>query len=82
MNAHHEAIPFTLPVELQKVKGLERLFDTADGNTTVTIFDPSQPYLLQPRSMALFRRRVFERRELVVGGEATTAGRIVQMMED
>ncbi len=61
MNAHHEVIPFTLPIELQKVKGLERLFDTADGNTTVTAYDPGIPYLLQPRSMALFRRRAFAR---------------------
>ncbi len=82
MNAHHEAVRFTLPAELQKVKGIERLFDTAEGDTTVTVFDPSQPYLLQPRSMALFRRRVFERRELVAGGEVTSASRIAQMMED
>jgi glycogen operon protein len=71
MNAHHEAIPFTLPLELQKVQGLERLFDTADGDTTITIFDPGRPYLLHPRSMALFRRRSFVRREPIGGGEPT-----------
>jgi isoamylase len=82
MNAHHEPVPFTLPVELQKVTGLERLFDTADGDTTVTIYDPSQPYLLQPRSTALFRRRPFDRREPASGGETTSAGRIARMLQD
>jgi isoamylase len=62
MNAHHEEIPFTLPEEVQKVGRIERLFDTADGDTTVTPIDPRVPYPLQPRSMAMFRRRVFERR--------------------
>ncbi|MBS0206158.1 MAG: glycogen debranching protein GlgX [Planctomycetes bacterium] len=81
MNAHHEAIPFTLPMELRKVKGLERLFDTADGDTTITVFDPGQPYVLQPRSMALFRRRAIERRELVAGG-GTGVERIARMLED
>lgn len=62
MNAHLDAIKFALPVELQKLKGLERLFDTADGDTTVTVYDPAEPYVLQPRSMALFRRRIGDRR--------------------
>jgi len=82
MSAHHELIPFTLPEELRKVKGLERLFDTADGDTTVTLYDPARPYPLQPRSMALFRRRPFERREVVAAGDVTAAGRIARMMED
>lgn len=84
MNAHHEAIPFTLPLELHKVKGLERLFDTADGDTTITIFDPSKPYLLQPRSMALFRRRPYDRREHVAAGLAaeTVSSRFAPMLED
>lgn len=82
MNAHHEAIPFTLPEDLRRVKGLERLFDTADGDTTVTVYDPSKPYVLQPRSMALFRRRPFERREPHAGGEAGAGGRIARMFED
>lgn len=84
MNAHHEVIPFTLPAELQKVTGLERLFDTADGDTTITIYDPSKPYPLQPRSMALFRRRPFERRSDVpeVARGATSASRMARMLED
>jgi glycogen operon protein len=81
MSAHNETIPFTLPVELQKVKGLERLFDTSDGDTTITLYDPSKPYPLQPRSVALFRRRAFERREPVAGGESGVE-RVARMMQD
>ena len=80
MNAHHEAIPFMLPYELQKVKGLERLFDTADGDTVITIYDPSKPYPLQPRSVALFRRRAVERREPVGGGTGTE--RVARILQD
>lgn len=79
MNSHHESVPFTLPVELQKVKRLERLFDTADGDTTVTIYDPSAPYPLQPRSMALFRHRPFERRDSLA---SDSTSRITRILED
>ncbi|MFO1044875.1 MAG: glycogen debranching protein GlgX [Planctomycetaceae bacterium] len=81
MNAHHEAVEFMLPVELQKVKGLERLFDTANGDTTITVYDPGKPYLLHPRSMALFRRRAIERREPVASSDTGTV-RMARMLED
>ena len=74
MNAHFETIPFTLPKEVQRVQGIERLFDTSDGDHTATLIDPSQPYMLQPRSMALFRRRVFERRGNTAQSTVTAHG--------
>jgi glycogen operon protein len=84
MNAHHETIPFTLPDELHRVTGLERLFDTTDGDTRVMSYDPSQPYPLQPRSMALFRRRAFERREsgTNVSGASLNASHLAQMLQE
>jgi isoamylase len=84
MNAHHETIPFTLPEELQRVKGLERLFDTSDGDTTITYYNPGEPYPLHARSMALFRRRAFERREPVAGTPGSTAinDRLARMLAE
>lgn len=84
MNSHYETIPFTLPAELQRVKGLERLFDTSDGDTTITYYNPGEPYPLHARSMALFRRRAFERREPVAGAPGSTAinDRLARMLEE
>jgi len=57
MNAHHKPIRFTMPPELCKFRHLDRLFDTFDGDIEIAACDTSQPYLLRPRSMALFRHK-------------------------
>ena len=57
MNAHYAAVPFVMPKEVRKFRQLDRLFDTYDGNTQIVAYDTSQPYTLQPRSMALFRHK-------------------------
>ena len=53
MNAHHEALPFTLPV-LNKGHRWERLFDTAD-DLPAAEFDEGEAYTLKDRSLVLFR---------------------------
>lgn len=67
MNAHHEPITFAIPDQLQRMGDVDLLFDTAEGDMNVRVYDPSKPYLLQSRSIALFRRRTFERRESIPG---------------
>ena len=57
MNAHENAVSFVMPPEVRKFRQLDRLFDTYQGDTNVVAFDISKPYLLQPRSMALFRHQ-------------------------
>lgn len=54
MNAHHEPIPFTLPVASADHRW-EMLFDTAPGQSPDGPLKPREEYLLQPRSMAVFR---------------------------
>jgi isoamylase len=58
MNADNVAVPFTMPRAVQKFRLLDRLFDTFDGDTTIVPYDTSKPYLLRPRSMALFRHKI------------------------
>ena len=55
LNAHHEAIPFTLPRTLEG-QGWEMLVDTAQPSAPVES-NPVQPYLLGARSLAVFRTR-------------------------
>ncbi|MFN8855728.1 MAG: hypothetical protein ACK50P_09185, partial [Planctomycetaceae bacterium] len=58
LNAHDHPVEFFVPEPMRQVPGIERLFDTSDGDIQVTPFDPREPYLLRPRSMALFRRQI------------------------
>ena len=58
LNAHDHGIDFQMPPSIHEVPGLERLFDTYDGNIQRQEFDPHQPYHLRPRSMALFRKQL------------------------
>jgi glycogen operon protein len=56
LNAHHEAIPFTLP-EHQPERAWERLIDTNDPKAEPNIQEDGSPYGLQGRSLAVFRLR-------------------------
>lgn len=54
MNAHHEPVPFVLPV----VSGSHRwelMFDTSSSENRADLFDARHKYPLQRRSMAVFR---------------------------
>jgi isoamylase len=57
MNAHHEAIPFTLP-ELKDGQQWERRLDTAAGSATPSPVEDQQPYELPGRSMAVLCTRI------------------------
>lgn len=57
MNAHHEPVRFAMPIGILKFRDLDRLFDTSSDETEIVSYDTSKPYLLQPRSMALFRHK-------------------------
>ena len=54
LNAHHEAIPFTLPVH-QEGHHWERLLDTASPDGETGPLEEERPYDLQGRSLAVFR---------------------------
>lgn len=56
MNAHHEAIPFTLPA-LKDGQQWERLLDTAAGAAAATPIDGQRPYELSGRSIAVLHTR-------------------------
>jgi isoamylase len=56
MNAHYEAIPFTLPA-LREGQPWERLFDTADPQGESRQSTCGQQYELQGRSMTVLRTR-------------------------
>jgi glycogen operon protein len=56
MNAHHDAIPFTLPA-LKDDQQWERLLETAEGSVTLSPVNGQQPYELPGRSMAVLRTR-------------------------
>lgn len=58
LNAHDDVVSFHLPSEMRQVQGIERLFDTADGDIEVRPFNLEVPYQLQGRSIALFRKRI------------------------
>jgi len=70
MNAHHDAIPFTLP-ELKEGQHWERLLDTAEPDGETRACPEGQPYDLQGRSMAVLRTRA--QPEEVRPSEATAA---------
>ena len=59
LNAHHEPIPFTLP--LTKVEQCwEAILDTAEDGGTDAVFTGQQPYPLEDRSLAILRTRSIE----------------------
>jgi glycogen operon protein len=60
LNAHDHVVDFQMPRAMRNVPGLERLFDTHDGDIQRVPFDPHEPYRLLPRSMALFRKQSSE----------------------
>ncbi|WP_435018840.1 glycogen debranching protein GlgX [Tundrisphaera sp. TA3] len=68
LNAHDEAIDFTLPAP-DDSRHWEMLFDTADAEAEASFHDGEKPYALQGRTVALFRLR--ERHEKA--GEALSA---------
>jgi isoamylase len=54
LNAHHEAIPFTLPAT-REGELWERLLDTADPQGMLLACTGGQQYKLQGRAMAVLR---------------------------
>ena len=54
MNAHYEALPFTVPTRGEG-KPWERLLDTADPQGEAMAYPAGQPYTLQGRSMVVLR---------------------------
>jgi glycogen operon protein len=62
LNAHHEPIPFTLPVT-NPGHWWESMLDTAEPKMPPTRFDAGQQYPLQGRALALLRIRVPEEGE-------------------
>jgi glycogen operon protein len=54
LNAHHEAIPFTLPVHQERLHW-ERLLDSASPDVEAAPVDEDRPYRLQGRSLAVLR---------------------------
>jgi isoamylase len=56
LNAHYEAIPFTLPAT-KEGQQWERLLDTIDEPGEPLLLDGEQPYELQGRSMVVLRTR-------------------------
>ena len=56
LNAHHEPIPFTLP--LTKIDQIwEQILDTADGAGTPTVLKGQEQYPLKDRSLVILRTR-------------------------
>jgi glycogen operon protein len=56
LNAHHEAIPFTLPPTKPEHRW-ERLLDTAQANGEAAAWQSGAQYALQGRSLAVLRAR-------------------------
>jgi glycogen operon protein len=59
LNAHHEAIPFTLPAT-QPEDPWERLLDTAEAGKEARAWPGGEQYPLQARSLAVLRTRLPE----------------------
>jgi isoamylase len=55
LNAHWEPIEFQFPKLIGLVTDFERLFDTAAPDSPACPINLNRPYVLQPRSTALFR---------------------------
>lgn len=54
LNAHHEKIPFMLPLQGEN-RFWERLLDTAEVRAEAMLLPGGQPYALQDRSLAMLR---------------------------
>jgi glycogen operon protein len=54
LNAHHEPIPFTLPLP-KEGRRWERLLDTADPREVVAPLPEDRPYQLEGRSLAILK---------------------------
>jgi glycogen operon protein len=65
LNAHHEALPFTLPTTAAEHLW-ELLFDTATPEVPLTQFTGQHVYTLQGRSLALFRTALVKEPPVVV----------------
>jgi isoamylase len=65
LNAHHEAIPFTLP-PTKPEHVWERLLDTAEPDAGPALFAGGQQYPLQGRSLAVLRTRLPEEPKPVI----------------
>ena len=74
MNAHHDAIPFTLAA-LKDGQQWESLLDTAEGSTSAALVDGEQPYALSGRSMAVLRTRAQPEEAQQPEATAATANR-------
>jgi glycogen operon protein len=73
LNAHHEALPFTLPVT-SAGHVWQLLFDTFNPDAPVAHFEGKYAYPLQGRSLALFRTaEVKEAPAIAVAAEAAPA---------
>ena len=59
LNAHHETLPFTLPLTKAEQQW-ERLFDTADDSAAPTILAAGDIYTLMDRSLVAFRTRAVD----------------------
>ena len=59
LNAHHDNIPFALPVARDE-HHWQLVFDTADTKAKATTFGGGEQYALQGRSLAVFRIRGLE----------------------
>src|SRR5262249_47436385 len=62
LNAHHEAIPFTLPRHKTE-QNWELLLDTFDPGSTPTEYKELMTFNLQGRSLAVFRTRQVQEAE-------------------
>ncbi len=73
LNAHHEAIPFALPKHKDE-QDWELLLDTFGPSLAVATFDADYRYPLQGRSLAVFRTRDKEEKELATLTPAQVEG--------
>ena len=71
LNAHHEAIPFELPLTKTEHRW-ERLLDTANPDLDSTVYVEKESYPLQGRSLALFRIRSLVEQEPMTALQADT----------
>ena len=67
MNAHFTPVTFIMPPEVRKFKTIDRLFDTYEGDIDIRPVDVTKPYVLRPRSMALFRHQIISAGSIVRG---------------
>ena len=74
INAHHESIPFTLPLRGEP-HDWERLIDTANPSADPAKFRGGEPYTIQARSMAVLRSKVSKPDESLVAAAGADSER-------